>query len=117
MRLAMGALDPELMARAIRWCADAGRRVGEAEVRAALEPLGWDELLAARALLADPPPARPLGPQALVDLARGVAPDVAAERERLGRYRAEADLERRGAPEAPRPARARRASRRGPGVV
>ena len=111
----MGALDPELVARAIRWCAEAGRRAGEAEVVAALEPLGWDELLAVRALLADAPPARPLGPQALVDLVRGVAPEVAAERERQGRYRAESELERRSAREPVRPERARR-SRRAPGV-
>lgn len=94
----MGQLDAEVVARAIRWCAEAGRIAAEAEVRAALEPLGWDEILAVRAVLASPPPARPLGPTALVDLARGIAPEVAAERERQGRYRSESAAERRAAP-------------------
>jgi len=70
----------------VRWCAEAGRQVSEAEVRAALAPLSWDALLAARALLADPPPARPLGPRALADMARGASAQEAAERERGGRY-------------------------------
>jgi hypothetical protein len=82
----MDRVDDELVARALRWCADAGRQTSPEQVRAALERLGWDELLAARALLADPPPARPLGPWALADLARGALPEVAAEREREGRY-------------------------------
>ncbi|HZZ83024.1 MAG TPA: Fis family transcriptional regulator [Anaeromyxobacteraceae bacterium] len=80
----MAELDDELIARVIDWCTEAGRRATPAEVRAALAPLGWDELLAARALLADPPPARPLGPGALADLARGVAPEAAAAAERQG---------------------------------
>ncbi|HET9598708.1 MAG TPA: Fis family transcriptional regulator, partial [Anaeromyxobacteraceae bacterium] len=91
----MAEIDDELVARALRWCAEAGRHAAAGEVRAALAPLSWDELLAARALLADPPPARPLGPHALADLARGALPDVAAEREREGRYGP--------APEAPLP--------------
>ena len=82
----MADLDRELVERVARWCAEAGRTTGAAEIRAALEGLGWDELLAARALLVDPPPARPLGPYALADLARGAAPDLAAEREQAGRY-------------------------------
>jgi hypothetical protein len=93
----MRELDPEVVARAIRWCAGAGRAVAEGEVRAALEPLGWDEILAVRAVLAGSPPARPLGPAALVDLARGIAPEVAAERERQGRYRSESKREQRAA--------------------
>ncbi|MFL5274199.1 MAG: Fis family transcriptional regulator, partial [Anaeromyxobacteraceae bacterium] len=87
----MPEIDDELIARALRWCADAGRHATAAAVREALTPLSWDELLAARALLADPPPARPLGPLALADLARGALPDVAAEREREGRYGLEGD--------------------------
>lgn len=82
----MADLDLETVERVARWCAEAGRQASPAEIRAALGPLGWDELLAARALLADPPPARPLGPFALADLARGAPADVAAEREREGRY-------------------------------
>lgn len=82
----MADLDRELVERVARWCAEAGRTAGAAEIRAALEGLGWDELLAARALLADPPPTRPLGPYALADLARGVPTDLASEREAAGRY-------------------------------
>ena len=78
----MADLDGETIERAVRWCAEAGRQTTAREVRAALEPLGWDQLLAVRALLADPPPTRPLGPLALADLSRGVEPEVAAQRER-----------------------------------
>jgi hypothetical protein len=84
--LAMADLDAELLDRVARWCAEAGRTAGAREIRRALSALGWDELLAVRALLADPPPARPLGPHALADIARGTPADVAAEREREGRY-------------------------------
>src|SRR5512142_1165725 len=114
----MADLDPELLERVIRWCAEAGRQTGAAEIRAALSPLGWDEILNVRALLADPPPARPLGPAALADLARGTPADVAAEREREGRYRPErepstAPPETGAAPDAlPRPPP--RARTRGP---
>src|SRR5512146_1007827 len=101
----MPELDAELLERVARWCAEAGRSTVAAEIRRALAPLGWDELLAARALLADPPPARPLGPFALADLARGAPADVAAEREREGRYRRE--IEPEVAPEAPAPERVR----------
>jgi hypothetical protein len=94
---AVAEIDDELIARAIRWCAEAGRQAAAQDVRAALAPLSWDELLAVRALLADPPPSRPLGPHALVDLARGLAPDLAAERQREGRYR---DAEAAGPPVA-----------------
>ena len=98
----MAEVDAELIEKVVRWCAEAGRQAVPAEIRGALAPLSWDELLAVRALLADPPPARPLGPQALADLARGAPADVAAERERAGRYRRE-DLPE-GAPVAPAPA-------------
>jgi hypothetical protein len=105
-----------------RWCAEAGRQAGSAEIRRALEPLGWDELLSVRALLADPPPARPLGPGALADMARGAPPDLAAEREREGRYRSEVDdLPVAEAPATPTPAAPKGAPRRArakrPGVV
>ncbi|HEY6003651.1 MAG TPA: hypothetical protein VIV57_12310, partial [Anaeromyxobacter sp.] len=85
-RLAMVDVDAELAERVARWCAEAGRQAGLALIRRALAPLGWDDLMALRALLADPPPARPIGPFALADIARGTPPDLAAERERSGRY-------------------------------
>ncbi|HYD40573.1 MAG TPA: Fis family transcriptional regulator [Anaeromyxobacter sp.] len=117
----MAELDDETLERVRRWCAEAGRQTAAAEIRAALAPLSWDELLHAKALLADPPPARPLGPAALADLARGTPADVAAEREREGRYRGELEdlapeaAADEGAPPAPRPAqRGRRAGSRRP---
>ena len=75
-------IDDELVARTLDWCTEAHLPASADEVHAALSPLSWEELLAVRALLADPPPARPLGPLALVDLARGTDPELAAERER-----------------------------------
>jgi hypothetical protein len=98
----MAELDQELLSTVSRWCAEAGRQTGPAEIAAALAPLSWDELLAVRALLADAPPARPLGPFALADIARGAPADVAAEREREGRYRSEEGAA--AVPEAPPPA-------------
>jgi hypothetical protein len=82
----MAELELETIDRAVRWCAEAGRQTTPNEVRTALGELGWDQLMAVRALLADPPPARPLGPNALADMARGVPADAAAEREREERY-------------------------------
>jgi len=111
----MAEIDGELVERVTRWCAEAGRKAGTSSVRAALAPLGWDELLAVKALLADPPPTRPLGPHALVDLARGVPADVAAEREREGRYGEEAAEDAEPAAHAePREADAERPRRASP---
>lgn len=109
-------LDEETLERAVRWCAEAGRQVTPAEVARALAPLSWDETLAAKALLADPPPARPLGPHALADIARGAPADVAAEREREGRYRAEDEPAREPAPPPPR-RRSTAAAKRPPAPV
>jgi hypothetical protein len=111
----MVEIDAELVERVTRWCAEAGRQTGRAEIHTALAPLSWDELLALRALLADPPPARPLGPHALADLARGAPADVAAEREREGRYAREAGASAAssaGEAEPAAPARPRRAKGR-----
>lgn len=104
----MSELDSAVIARAIAWCAEAGRQATEQQVRAALAPLSWDTMLAVKALLADPPPARPLGPRALADIARGAPPPVAAEREREGRYLGEEAFETRPVPSTPIPAGARR---------
>ena len=82
----MAELDLETIERAVRWCAEAGRQTTAGEVRAALVTLDWDQLLSVRSLLSEPPPARPLGPHALADMARGVPADVAAEREGKARY-------------------------------
>ncbi len=90
----MSDVDREVISRALRWCAEAGRQSSEDEVRAALGTLSWDQLLIVKALLADPPPVRPLGPHALADIARGAPPQAAAEREREGRYLREAAFER-----------------------
>ena len=125
----MPSLDDETVERAVRWCAEAGRQTAPDEIRAALSKLSWDELLTARAFLADPPPGRPLGPFALADLARGVPADLAADRERAGRYRsepAEAGSDAPGDGERPPPPvhdasrtreRRRKASREGRPVV
>jgi hypothetical protein len=119
--LAMADVDAELAERVARWCAEAGRQAGLALIRRALAPLGWEDLLAVRALLADPPPARPLGPFALADIARGAPPDIAAERERSGRYpggeEPAPDEPAPGAREAAPPSRPPRRRRRGSDVV
>lgn len=119
----MADLDAELLDKVARWCAEAGRTAGEREIRRALSRLGWDELLALRALLADPPPARPLGPRALADMARGAPADVAAEREREGRYAAEDEPDDAPPPAfaapapTPRPARGRSRAKARPSLV
>ncbi len=73
----MADLDPEIVERAVRWCAESGRPVGAEVVRAVLAPLGWDELLAVKATLADPPPRAGLSPADLVALSRGGDPPQA----------------------------------------
>jgi len=118
----MPGLDDEAVERVRRWCAEAGRQTAPTEIHSALDGLSWDELLAVKVLLADPPPARPLGPFALADVARGAPPDLAADRERSGRYRPEAEpAAGTGGPPAPRGAAASdtRPGRRpgGPSVV
>jgi hypothetical protein len=108
----MPDVDDELVARTLRWCAEAGRVTGPDEVRAALGGLSWDELLAARALLADAPPARPLGPYALADLARGAPPETVSERERSGAYGGAGGATPPPSPAPPSRSRAPRAQRR-----
>ena len=67
----MPEIDREIVDRAMRWCAESGRPVHEDVVRHALAPLGWDELLAVKAILADPPPGRDQTPADLLALSRG----------------------------------------------
>ena len=117
------ALDDELVARAMRWCGEAGRPCSASALRSALAPLSWDELLAARAILADPPTARPLGPLALADLARGTSPAEAASRQREGLYGAGPGVEATvpesdvSLPERTRPAASPRGARRPRGAA
>jgi len=105
----MPEIDREMLARAVRWCAESGRPTREDRVRAVLEPLGWDELLAVKATLADPPPGRDLSPADLVALSRATTPPSrpAARASRAPATRAG----RRKAGSAPRPASAPRIRR------
>jgi hypothetical protein len=81
----MPEIDDELVARAVHWCAVAGQRASPEEVRAALAPLSWDQLLAVRACLADPPPGNLPGSLALAYLGSGASAGAAAEHEPPGR--------------------------------
>jgi hypothetical protein len=63
---------------------------GEAEIRAALAPLTDMEEKRLARLLSNPPPL-PLGPFAWADLARGIAPEVAAARDLSGYYQMRAE--------------------------
>src|SRR5512137_1597836 len=76
----MPEIDREILDRAMRWCAESGRPVHEDVLRHALLPLGWDELLAVKAILADPPPGRDLSPADLLALSRPGAPAKRAPR-------------------------------------
>jgi hypothetical protein len=97
----MPEIDREFLHRAVRWCAESGRPAREEDVRTVLEPLGWDELLAVKATLADPPPARNLSPADLVALSRSGPrlPSAAKDREAPA-----ARAPRKKGARAPRPA-------------
>src|SRR5947209_959065 len=85
------ARDPDevptpLAIAAADFCRRAGRAASPEAVRLALarlEPHEDDEL---RALVDAEPPGRPLGPEALVDLVRGLSVDEATAREEAGYY-------------------------------
>src|SRR5512137_1134828 len=81
----MPEIDREILDRAMRWCAESGRPVHEDVLRHTLLPLGWDELLAVKAILADPPPGRDLTPADLLALSRGVLPRQGAPAKRMPR--------------------------------
>ena len=74
----MAEIDDELARRSARFCRDSGHPAPLEEVRAALAPLRWDELLALRGLLEGEPFATPLSPRALAELVRGRPPSEAA---------------------------------------
>jgi hypothetical protein len=94
----MPEIDREILDRAMRWCAESGRPVHEDVLRHVLQPLGWDELLAVKAILADPPPGRDLSPADLLALSRGVEPAKRATAKRAPRR-----SEGRTGPRSPRP--------------
>ena len=93
----MPEIDREILDRAMRWCAESGRPVHEDVLRHALLPLGWDELLAVKAILADPPPGRDLSPADLLALSRGAVPRAGAATKRAPRR------DGRSAARSPRP--------------
>jgi len=112
------------------FCRRARAPAPAAEVRDALSLLSGDEDFRVSSVTDAEPAARPLGPYAVVDLLRGTAPGLAAERQKVGYYelaRALADAREQPAPapaEAPppqpppapkpdpRPERERRASKK-----
>lgn len=72
-------------------CEKSGRPTTEAEVLRALDGLSADEAAALRRLARSPLPVRHLSPDALVDILRGVDPQVAAARELGGYYAMKAE--------------------------
>jgi len=92
------------------FCRRAGTPAAPRAVREALSTVAEADDFRVRAVTDAEPPVRPLGPFAVVDLARGTPPDTAALRERSGYYAlveellALADL--RAGPPPPAPARA-----------
>ncbi len=90
-------------------CERSGRPAEEGEIRRALETLSSDELEALERIVRSPMAARPLGPDALVDIVRGVPPAKAAARELGGYYELKAErdalahIARQGLPPEPAP--------------
>lgn len=68
------------------YCRRAGAPASPRAVRDALSVLPESDDFRVRAVTDAEPPVRPLGPFAVVDLARGTAPDTAGLRERSGYY-------------------------------
>lgn len=68
------------------FCRRAGAPAPPADVREALATLGADEDFRVRTLTDGEPPARPLGPYAVVDVLGGTPPALAAQREACGYY-------------------------------
>jgi len=88
------------------FCRRARAPAPAAEVRDALSLLSGDEDFRVSSVTDAEPAARPLGPYAVVDVLRGTAPELAAERQKVGYYElARALAEAREQP-APAPAEA-----------
>ena len=68
------------------FCRRAGAPASPTEVREALSSLGAEEDFRLATLTENEPPARPLGPYAVVDMLLGTAPALAAQREACGYY-------------------------------
>jgi hypothetical protein len=68
------------------FCRRAGAPAAPADVRDALSVLAAEEDFRVRTLTDGEPPARPLGPYAVVDVLGGTDPSVAAQREGCGYY-------------------------------
>jgi hypothetical protein len=68
------------------FCRRAGAPASPAEVRDALSTLSTEEDFRVRTLTDGEPPARPLGPYAVVDVLVGTPPGLAAQRESCGYY-------------------------------
>jgi hypothetical protein len=68
------------------FCRKAGAPATPTEVREALRSLGAEEDFRVSTLTENEPPARPLGPYAVVDILGGTAPGLAAQREACGYY-------------------------------
>ena len=84
------------------FCRRADAPAPPAEVRDALCALGPEDDFRVRALADGEPPARPLGPYAVVDLVAGTPPALAAQREETGYYLLARELlSREGATAAP----------------
>jgi len=82
------------------FCRRAGCAASPEAVRLALARLAPTEDGAMQALARGEPPARPLGPEAVIDVLRGLPADEAAEREAAGYYLAMARAPRVPAPAA-----------------
>jgi hypothetical protein len=90
------------------FCRRAGGQAPPAEVRDALCTLGPEEDFRVWALTDQEPPARPLGPYALVDVLGGTVPALAAQREACGYYQlVRSVLAAEGLPNPPAPAPAK----------
>jgi len=80
------AVEAKLVALVRELSRRAGRAASEDEARAALAPLSAKEEQALLHYAQSEPPARPLGPMAWADLARGTSAQTAAAREMTGYY-------------------------------